>query len=473
MSDQEAAGASSQEVALPIASPPFSAGEAQLQEKKEKPAKKRFSRRYILVLALVLALAGVGFGAYWVLIKPGRVSPSYPLPESPAESTPSAQPSLVPAQPAEAQNVAEAHNIFGFNLLKVLSARKAENVIISPLSISMAYSMVYNGAGGETKNQLAATLQVSQYTVDEVNRENAVLMQNLQARDPKVELVMANSIWAREGVNFNQSFLDRNQQYYQAKVGVLDFSQPEAADIINAWVNQNTRGKIPSIVNRPLNPLSVMWLINAVYFKGAWEEEFDKDFTTEREFVISADQKVQAKFMYQYRDDFQYFENDDFQAVSLPYGEGKKISMMVFLPKGELTAFINSLDAAHWGAWHSSFQEREGTLELPKFTLEYSTSLVEPLMSLGLHDAFSGAADFSGIYGGLFISESHHKTFIEVNEEGTEAAAATSIGMSLALPLEDKETFYMMVNKPFFFAITDSQSSEILFSGLVYNPLGS
>jgi serine protease inhibitor len=178
--------------------------------------------------------------------------------------------------------------------------------------------------------------------------------------------------------------------------------------------------------------------------------------------------------MLQNRKDFLYFENKDFQAVNLPYGESKKLSMYVFLPKGDMSVFPGNLNLDNWSTWVKSFKEKEGTLELPRFKIEYATSLIDPLVKLGMTKAFSSEADFSKIRSekDIYISEVKHKTFIEVNEEGTEAAAVTSIGIAMtALPLEAERPFYMTVNKPFFFAIADSDSGQILFTGFIYNPV--
>ena len=423
---------------------------------------------FTLIFTLIL-LIFLGISGYFLYQK--YLNPP-PKPELVQEVQPSETPTPT-LEATTATKATETHNTLGFNLLKTLSKVKTENVVISPLSISLAFSMVYNGAEADTKNQMAEVLQIDKISTEELNQENQSLSQNLKDKDPKVEIHIANSIWARQGVSFNQSFLDTNKTYYQAETRELDFSLPTAADTINDWVKTNTKNKIDSIVKPPIDPLMVMYLINAVYFKGTWNIEFDKKLTEEKDFITDNSKKIKADFMQQNRKDFLYFENESFQAINLPYGENKKLSMYIFLPKADLNTFSSKLNLDNWNTWLKSFEKKEGTLEFPRFKVEYETSLINPLKSLGMIEAFSSEADFSGIRSqkDIYISEARHKTFIEVNEEGTEAAAVTSIGiMETALIPEEEKPFYMNVDKPFFFAITDSDSGQILFSGFIHNP---
>ncbi len=213
----------------------------------------------------------------------------------------------------------------------------------------------------------------------------------------------------------------------------------------------------------------MMYLINAVYFKGDWTREFDKNLTEDKDFTVGDDSSKKHPLMRQ-KDDMPYLENDDFQSVSLSYGENERLGMYVFLPKN-LNNFVQSLDVNSWNEWMDQYKETKGTILLPRFKVEYEKGLVPALNQLGMGIAFSNFADFTGIDDNLAISEVKHKTYVDVNEEGTEAAAVTSVEMmrtTAELPAE--ETFYMEVNRPFFFAIRDNQTQAILFMGTIQNP---
>jgi len=436
-------------------------GNVQVSSRVVRSPNKTNRKMIFLIIFLLIPLGVLGF---FLNRKYSGMTPK-PLPE--------VKPPVLHETVPVITNATSAHNALGFNLLKVLS-EEDQNVVISPLSISLAFSMVYNGADGETKNQMAEVMFVDNINGNELNRENFQLMRSLKDKDPKVEISIANSIWARKEINFNQSFLDLNNSYYQAETSTLDFSSPLAADTINNWVSASTKEKITSIVDSPIDPLTVMFLINAVYFKGTWTFEFDKSKTEEKDFYVGSLETVRADFMKQERDNFLYLENNDFQAVNIPYGESEKLSMYVFLPKTDPAFFSANLSSDNWDEWTESFDKKEGTIELPKFKVEYETSLVSPFKYLGMTKAFSPMeADFSGIRNerDIYISDAKHKTFIEVNEEGTEAAAVTSIEMAITAILPGEEgPFYMVVDKPFFFAISDSDSGQILFSGFIRNP---
>lgn len=342
--------------------------------------------------------------------------------------------------------------------------------------------MVLNGASGETKNAIQKTLSLNNLDINTVNGENLNLINISKKGDPKVELSIANSVWAKKGINFKQDFLSLVKNYYQAEISTLDFTSPSSVQTINSWVSQNTKGKIPTIV-QSIPPQMRMYLINAVYFKGSWSEEFDKKLTEDRNFTPAEDTPKKHPLMQLQNKDLPYLETDTFQSVNLSYGQNeqssstneqssstnKRLSMYVFLPKN-LENFINSLSIDNWNKWMKQYKITEGTILLPKFKMEYEKGLINTLTSLGMGIAFQDKADFSGIGDGLKISEVKHKTYIDVNEEGTEAAAVTSIGMGITAIGAPKKTFYMEVNKPFFFAIRDNQTEEILFMGTLQNP---
>lgn len=367
------------------------------------------------------------------------------------------------------KNLPQAHNAFGFNVMKALSQEeKNNNLFISPSSIALALSMVYNGAGGNTKSAIQETLQFRNLDVLTVNQESLGIINLLKNPDPQVELSVANSVWAKKGVDFKKEFLKTVEKYYSAEISSLDFESSNAVDTINNWVSKNTKGKIPTIINN-IPQDAAMYLINAVYFKGNWTTAFDKKFTQERAFTPTAGMPKQHPLMQQ-RGDLPYLETGDFQSVSLSYGKSKRLSMYVFLPES-LENFVNNLDVNKWNEWMKLYKEMEGTILLPRFKMEYEKQLRAVLTQLGMGIAFQDNADFTGIGNNLKISEVIHKTYVDVNEEGTEAAAVTEVGMAFtSAGGSQKKTFYMEVNRPFFFAIVDNQTQEILFMGIVQNP---
>ena len=274
----------------------------------------------------------------------------------------------------------------------------------------------------------------------------------------------------KEGISFQPEFIQSNQDFYGSQVSELDFNNSQAPAIINSWVNENTNGKIDKIIEN-LEPNSVMVLLNAIYFQGNWEQKFSESATKEQPFTLADGTQKQHPMMFQ-SNRCLYYEDNNFQAVSLAYGEGR-VSMYIFLPREEvgLGGFYQVLNEKNWENWMLNFDFYKVNLGLPKFKTEYEIKLNEMLKSLGMEIAFDKrAANFSRmrpIPPELYIDEVKHKTFVEVNEEGTEAAASTSvtIGMrSVEISVD------MLVNRPFFFAIRDNDSGSILFMGEISNP---
>lgn len=362
-------------------------------------------------------------------------------------------------------------NVFGLNLFREMaSAETGNNLFLSPLSIAMALGMTVNGAAGTTEEAMRATLGFENMTNEEINASFQSLIELLTSLDPDVTFDIANSIWYRLGFTVQQDFLVVNQTYFDAEVQGLNFSLPSAPATINAWVAQKTQGKIEEIVEPPIDPLTVMFLINAIYFKGTWTVEFDPDLTSDAPFTTPEGAPTTCRMMLQ-EEDLPYLENDDFQAVNLSYGNGR-FHMAVFLPKpGEtVDELIAMFDDEHWAQWCSSFVTREVKLYMPKFKLEYKKKLNDDLKSLGMGIAFQpGDADFSGINPdeALFISKVMHKTYVDVDEEGTEAAAVTSVEVSLtSMP----SVVMMKVDRPFAVVIWESHSNTILFIGRITAP---
>jgi serpin B len=365
-----------------------------------------------------------------------------------------------------------ANNKFGFKLFSEI--QKAEgskkNIFISPSSLAIALAMTYNGASGYTQQAMAKTLEFQGMSLAEINSNYAALKSLLENPDANVQLNIANSLWVNQDVSLRRDFLKRNQDFYQAKVANLDFQDASALSTINNWVNDNTSGKINKIVDR-IEPNSVLFLINAIYFKGQWTDKFDKNQTAEYPFYSASGQQKLHPMMSQ-TGKYKYYENEQFQAVSLPYGKDGKVSFYIFLPRqnSNLKTFYQNLNAENWKKWVEKFQSRDGFIRLPRFKTDYEVTLNDALKALGMQVAFNNQANFSGIGENLAISEVKHKTFVEVNEEGTEAAAATSVGIVVTSFPQKPEPFRMIVNRPFFCAIRDNQTGSILFMGSILEP---
>ena len=369
------------------------------------------------------------------------------------------------------KQLVQSGNEFGLKLFKKISeSEQDKNTFISPLSVSMALGMTLNGADGTTFEAMQSTLELAGMSQDQINESYRSLIELLSQLDPKVNFSLANSIWYRQEFPVEQEFINLNQTYFDAAVRKLDFSSPDAVRIINDWVDEKTNGKIDKIVEQITDDM-VMFLINAIYFKGTWTYEFEKDKTKDDLFTIPAGSTVPVKMMVQ-EGDFSYLENSEFQAIDLPYGDGD-FSMLVILPgPGKTTdSIIGQMNDTKWNEWIGGLEERSGKLEMPRFTLEYRLTLNEVLKALGMGIAFEpGRADFGKINSDaeLFISSVLHKTFVDVNEEGTEAAAVTSVTVSVTSI--GGGGFVMRLDRPFLFFIRENRSQTILFMGKIVEP---
>lgn len=364
-----------------------------------------------------------------------------------------------------------ANTKFGFKLFSLLNGEN-RNVFISPTSIAIALAMTYNGASHQTQTAMAKTLELQGMSLPEINQANQALKEMLENPDPDIQLSVANSLWAKQGIPFKAGFLQRNQQFYQAKVTNLDFAAPSSPDVINHWVQQETHGKIAQIVDQ-LKPQQVLLLINAIYFKGHWTHKFDKTQTALKPFYQLDGTPKQQPTMSQ-NGEYRYYENEQFQAVSLPYGK-ERLSLYIFLPKQSysLKAFSQQLNAENWEQWINQLRKRQGFIQIPKFKLDYSVELSDPLKALGMDIAFDPTrANFTQMSSvPVNIDQVKHKTFVEVNEEGTEAAAVTSVGIMKTSAVRAPELpFRMIVDRPFFCAIRDNQTGTVLFMGSIVEP---
>jgi serine protease inhibitor len=368
------------------------------------------------------------------------------------------------------ESLVAANTRFAFKLFAELAQHeRGKNIFISPASVFLALAMTYNGATGETQQGMAEVLELAGMSLDQVNRASAELLASLQSIDPQMRLAIANSLWGRQGIKFDKEFLRRCAEFYGAEVQTLDFADSRALATINGWVRKHTDGKIEKILDQ-IDGATLLVLLNAIYFKGNWTRPFDRQRTEERDFHLLAGGRKRLPLMAQ-SGEYQYYEDQGLQAVSLPYG-GERLSMYLFLPeqRGGLGAFQQRLSDTNWNAWVRQFRKTEGTVALPRFKLEYEVTLNQALQKLGMAAAFSRRANFAGMgAGALKIDEVRHKTFVEVNEEGTEAAAVTAVTMMRA-SFVPKRRFRMVVDRPFFCAIRDNQSGAILFMGAIVDP---
>lgn len=361
---------------------------------------------------------------------------------------------------------------FATTFFKLAAKKPDSNVVVSPYSVSTALSMAYNGAGSKTKTEMQDVLGYSGLSDEAVNQQNSSLYKSLMHVNPTSELTIANAMFANKNFEFLKAFMDSNQKYYGAKLETLDFADLSTVNRINNWVKENTKSKIPSILDK-VAPDAILYLVNAVYFKGVWLDEFKKEETQQTEFKLNNGTKKTVEMMNRSAK-MSYFAGNNFQAVMLPYKDNR-LQMCIFLPdkKSNITAFINSLTPESWSEWNQQFRKEEGHLGLPRFKVEYKTELSEVLKAAGMPCAFEDScADFKKmIEQNAMISRVLHKTYLEVNEKGTEAAAATAIEMSVtSAPMNPKPPFEMICDRPFVVAIRDEKTNAILFVGAIVDP---
>ena len=357
-------------------------------------------------------------------------------------------------------------NAFAFDLLKAVNPTdRAGNVFISPLSASMALGMTMNGAAGSTYDAMHSTLRFGDLARADVNESYKSLIALLLGLDNTTKFAIANSIWYDQSWPFRQEFLTESQSYFDAEVKGLDLSKPSSADVINQWVSDATSKKIPKIIDN-LDGDEVMFLINAIYFKGVWQNQFDKSKTTSAPFHALDGTTTSVQLMSQ-MEQFRRGFGTDYEAIDLPYGNSA-FTMMVVLPRQgvDINTFTEGLTEEKWRAIDAGMTKGEIGIALPKFKLEWKKNLNDQLKTLGMAVAYDDqAADFSRMSASdtrLVITDVIQKTFVDVDEEGTEAAAATSVGVgpTSAPPM-------IRVDRPFIFAIRERLSGTILFIGKI------
>lgn len=367
---------------------------------------------------------------------------------------------------AAEREVITASNGFAFGLLREVNGGEVgENVFLSPLSASMALAMTTNGARGATQEAMRATLGFGQLALPEMNRSYRGLLDLLTDLDPKVDIRVANAIWYRQGFPLESGFADTTRHYFDARVSALDFAAPASVRTINEWVDRSTEGKIEKIIDGAIAGDVMLYLMNAIYFKGSWTDRFDPAKTRDADFTLGDGTTTRVRMM-SGQAKYGYASGDAYDLIDLPYGNGA-FSMTVLLPKPgrDVDEVVASLDAQAWNAALDRLARLEMHLSLPRFELEYEKGLNEALKALGMSIAFSPASDFTGMSSAdPWIDAVLQKTFVEVNEEGTEAAAVTSVTMVTSAPPS------VVVDRPFAFAIRERLSGTLLFVGKMERP---
>jgi serpin B len=376
--------------------------------------------------------------------------------------TPNKQLNAIPA------NFSEQTSEFAFDFLKKHNAveNANKNYFVSPLSLHIAMGMLLNGAEGKTKEEIQTGLRVS----SDLTTTNGIykdLIENLPISDPKVTNTIANSVWYRNTFSVEKSFLDILKTSFNANAYAEDFNNTATVSKINNWASDNTNGKIKKVLDQ-IEPAHVMFLMNALYFKGDWKIPFKTENTQDATFDGTVGSK-NVKMM-NMMEKVKYANRESYQAIDLAYGSGN-YSMTILLPNTNtsISGVLNSLSVTEWKNLNSALQEQKVIVGLPKFTLEYETNLNKVLENMGMKTMFSDAADLSKIAppaGKLKVGFVKQNTFVAIDEKGTEAAAVTTIGVEVtSVPIMPE----FICNRPFLFFISEKQSNTILFAGKIVN----
>lgn len=377
-----------------------------------------------------------------------------------------------PDSPAPAAALAQPYEHFGFDVLRELRSQRSDgNVFVSPTSIAVALAMTSNGANGATRDAILKTLHAEGQSAEAFNAANRALAEEVAKTTP-VQLSMANALWLQREFPVNQSFVQTLQSAYSAQAANLNFRSPEAVQTINAWVAKHTNDRIEKILDA-VDPATVAVLTNAIAFKGKWTAPFDAKATQPHDFKTAAGASHSVPMM-KHTAEYSYANANGVEAIRLPYADGT-FAMYVVLPQDatRMQSFLEKLTPEGFDALRTSLQKQKGTIELPRFTIHYDATLNTVLTKLGMGIAFSDHADFKGISKAprqFQISEVKHASFLSVDEEGTEAAAATSVGIRATAMRVEPPPFHMVVDHPFFVAIRDEKSGQLLFTGVIGEP---
>lgn len=374
---------------------------------------------------------------------------------------------FTPIQLTAAQKVRVSQdNDFAFDFLnKAIATTDNSNVFVSPISLSIALGMLRNGAQGTTKTEIEASLQLSDLSDEEINGYYKLMQTKLPQMDNKTDLSLANSIWYREGFQANPDFLKVNTNYFDSYIKALDFNQSWALDTINGWCAKKTNNLIPKVLNS-IDPDALMFLMNAVYFKGTWVKQFNPESTMDGYFTDENNEQATVRMMSK-EDTIFYGKNELAQFVDLPYGNGA-FSMTIILPNDgkTITEVLQTLNSQSLNTMTNSMTSQKVKLYLPRFKTKNTYTLNNALMAMGMKKAFTLDAELDGISDlkPLYVSFVQQDTYVEVTEEGTKAAAVTTIGVvTTSVPIDDMP--YFVVNKPFIFLIREKSTGIILFIG--------
>jgi len=386
------------------------------------------------------------------------------------------------------QLIVTGNNKFALELYAKLRSKEG-NLFFSPYSISTALAMAHAGARGQTESQMAGVLhfpvidkpdiELSSMLIPDRQKFASVFGKiiedlNNRGKEGGYELRVANALWGQEGYGFLEEFLELIKNNYDGRLNEVDFvrAAETARKTINTWVEKKTNNKIKNLIQKGvLDSMTRLVLTNAIYFKGHWARQFKEDRTKDAPFTLADGKKVDVAMMNQ-TGQFNYMETEDFQGLELPYVDDE-LSMIILLPKelDGLEEFEKTLTAENLSKWMDELRNCEVRVSVPKFKMTSQFGLASVLKSMGMTDAFSANADFSGINGrrDLFISAVIHKAYVDVNEEGTEAAAATAVTMKLT-SVGPARIPVFQADHPFLFIIRDNHTGSILFIGRVMNP---
>lgn len=375
-----------------------------------------------------------------------------------------------PISLSNATNVIDANNRFAINFYSQASQESDENVFFSPWSISTAFAMVFEGAKENTADEIR---QVFGFPVDYQKRtsEFRSIMNNINSDDPKYQLSVANALWLAKGFEPFTKYVDTAINFYDSDVSTVDFISDDGVNKINTWVEEKTQEKIKDILKPgSTNELTRLAITNAIYFKGSWATQFNENNTSTDTFW-NGEQTSEIQLMHLEHTLFNYTQTDQFQILKMPY-EGGKLSMLVLLPNENdgLTSLEKSLSIENLNLWQEQLTTKQVEVFMPKFKLETTYDLKTSLIEMGMPTPFSERhADFRGIAPiNLYISQAIHKAFVDVNEEGTEAAAATVIVITAESYRPPPPVF--RADHPFVFLIQDDSTGNILFIGRMMNP---
>jgi len=368
-----------------------------------------------------------------------------------------------------AQSIIESNNQFGFEFYQEIKSNN--NFVFSPASISSAFAMTYNGAQGNTFNEMAQVFHFNK-NLSEFNTDYKNLF-TLNENQKDFQFYNANSLWIQEGMEIKQNFLDVNKTYYGASLNLLDFkNDSEKSRItINNWVSEKTKNKINDLLNpSTIDNATRLVLVNALYFKGAWKKQFKKEQNTKDKFQVAKRDFIEADFMNTSVNTW-YYQDNYAEIIDIPYSDDD-YSLMIIVPKSyrKIKKLEKKLDQEFYNNYINYKEKKQVKLSIPKFNIKSDYDLGETLVKMGLKDAFTGNADFSGIteQEKLYISQAIHKATIEINEEGTEAAAATAVVMrKMSVMLDNVE---LKVDRPFIYILRNNQTNCIYFIGKVVNP---